>query len=66
MNTCHCAHPKPVTRHGVMGRGGVFCGYCGRDLEAERFVVKLEDMPPHVAHAADPYLPLSTPEGRDA
>jgi len=40
-----------------MGSGRVRCRNCQLDLAPESWVVKLEDLPPHVAEAADPYLP---------
>lgn len=48
---------KPGTRMGIMGKGHIFCRVCGGDMDPERWTIKLEDLPPHVAHAEDPYLP---------
>jgi len=54
---CACAYPHPWVDRSVMGRGAVRCRNCGHDLAPESWVIKLEDLPPHVAESADPYAP---------
>lgn len=59
---CKCGPlAQPRKRHGVMGRGGQYCGACGADMDPTGFRIKWESECRQVRQDKDPYL--DSPDG---